>query len=177
MQLRKTRDDEIDAAYEVIEQARNRIASLGIDQWQNGSPNRGLLVGDVAREEAYVVDDDGVIIGNVMLTCSEESCYNKIDGSGWLTPCEPGNPNYLVVHRFAVSDDALGKGVAKFMLSEAESMARKLGKTSVRIDTHEGNIPMRTLLSKCGYEECGTVILDLNDNEATLERIGYEKLV
>lgn len=177
MQLRKTREDEIDAAYEVIEQARRRIALLGIDQWQNGSPNRGHLVSDVRRGEAYVVEDDGVLVGNAMLTCCEESCYNEIDGPGWLTSCDPGEPGYLVVHRFAVADDALGKGVAKLMLSEAEAMARKLGKESVRIDTHEGNVPMRTLLKRCGYTECGTVILDLADNESTLERLGYEKLV
>ena len=177
MRFRKTSESDIDAAYEVIEQARGRIASLGIDQWQNGSPNRALLEGDVARGEAYVVEDDGAIAGNVMLTCAEEGCYNDIDGTGWLTDCKPGEPTYLVVHRFAVGDGALGKGVAKLMLSEAEDMARSLGKRSVRIDTHEGNIPMRTLLSKCGYSECGVVILDVEDREATLERIGYEKLV
>lgn len=177
MRLRKTREDEIDEAYEVIEQARRRIASLGIDQWQNGSPNRGLLVGDVERGEGYVAESDGVLVGNVMLTCTEEGCYNAIDGQGWLTACEPGHPDYLVVHRFAVADDALGQGVAKFMLGEAEKLARQLGKRSVRIDTHEGNVPMRTLLSRCGYTECGTVILDLADNEITLERLGYEKLV
>ena len=36
MQLRQTTVEDIDAAFEIIEQARARIADLGIDQWQLG---------------------------------------------------------------------------------------------------------------------------------------------
>ena len=42
----------------------------------------------------------------------------------------------------------------------------------VRVDTHEGNIPMRKMLEKNGFEYCGTI--HLLDGQP---RVAYEKLV
>ena len=81
------------------------------------------------------------------------------------------------MHRFAVADAARGQGYAKRLLSHAEAMAAEVGLESVRVDTHPGNAPMRSLLAKCGYVECGSITLDVDYDEPTLERIGYEKLV
>ena len=175
--FRRSLEGDVDAVYAVIEQARARIASLGIDQWQNGRPNRDAVAGDVARGEGYVMERDGEIVATAMLTPSGERIYDSIEGAGWISSSTSDDPAYLTVHRFAVSDRACGKGCAKAMLGHAEELARDAGMKSVRIDTHEGNAPMRGLLSKCGYAECGTVLLDVEYDEPTLERIGYEKLV
>lgn len=175
--FRKTRSEDVDAAYAVIEQARRRIASLGIDQWQNDSPNRESVIGDVGRGEGYVLEQGGSIVATAMLTPSGEPTYDDIEGAGWISRSMSDSPSYMTVHRFAVSDEACGKGYAKAMLAHAEDMARRSGLDSVRVDTHEGNAPMRSLLSKCGYSECGTIMLDPDYDEPTLERIGYEKLV
>lgn len=175
--FRRSREGDIDAAYEVIEQARVRIASLGIDQWQNGMPNREAVAGDVARGEGYVMERDGEIVATAMITSSGERAYDDIAGRGWLSFSSSSAPSYLTVHRFAVSDKVCGKGLAKAMLRHAEELARDAGMDSVRVDTHEGNAPMRGLLSRCGYAECGTILLDVDYDEPTLERIGYEKLV
>lgn len=175
--FRRSRDDDVDAVYAVIEQARARIASLGIDQWQSGSPSRESVAGDVARGEGYVMERDGEIVATAMLTSSGERTYDRIEGDGWISSSTSDDPAYLTVHRFAVSDKACGKGCAKAMLRHAEELARDAGMDSVRVDTHAGNAPMRGLLSRCGYAECGTILLDVDYDEPTLERIGYEKLV
>ena len=46
----------------------------------------------------------------------------------------------------------------------------------MRIDTHPGNAPMRRLLLKRGYAECGTVYIDHAEG-ATPDRVAYEKLL
>lgn len=177
MSFRKTLHEDVDAAFGVIEQARSRIAALGIDQWQSGRPSREQVVADASRGEGYVIERDGGIVATVMLTCGGERCYDSIVGRGWLSSSTSAAPRYLTVHRFAVADEACGKGYAKRLLSHAESMATDAGLESVRVDTHPGNVPMRTLLSSCGYVECGSITLNVDYDEPTLERIGYEKLV
>ena len=48
MNIRATTPKDIDAVMAIIEEARGTIAALGIDQWQNGSPNRTMIEEDVA---------------------------------------------------------------------------------------------------------------------------------
>lgn len=55
-------------------------------------------------------------------------------------------------------------------------IAAECGFQSVRIDTHLGNVPMRGLLEKCGYSQCGVFLL-ANREEPTRERVAYEKIV
>ncbi len=176
MQFRPTNLNEVDAAFEIIEQARRRIAELGIDQWQSGRPSRESIAEDAQAGEGYVVDDGGPI-ATAMLTSKGEKCYDELAEGTWLTSSMSSTPSYLTVHRFAVSDAALGKGVAKFMLSESERIARDGGLESVRIDTHEGNTRMCALLESCGYARCGILLLDEAFQEPTRERVAYEKLV
>ena len=40
MEIRKTDIADIDAVMPIFDEARTTIATLGIDQWQNGYPSR-----------------------------------------------------------------------------------------------------------------------------------------
>lgn len=189
LELRRTQPDDIDAVCAIIEQARSRLGALGIDQWQNGYPNRAAIEEDVAHSHSYVVvgsmddetPDEGategreLILATAMLEFGGEPTYDAIDGA-WLTEGTSDAPTYLTVHRVAVADGATGRGVARFLLAQAEAVACLHGCESVRIDTHEGNVPMRSLLAKCGYAHCGTILLT-DPAESTPERLAFEKLV
>ena len=94
--------------------------------------------------------------------------YDEIEGK-WLT-----KGNYIAVHRVAVSEKYRGSGAAKFVLNyAAEELARTRGRTSIRIDTHEMNKPMRSLLASQGFTECGTVYISRDYSQ----RIAYEKIL
>ena len=58
----------------------------------------------------------------------------------------------------------------------AAEMTKEAGYGSIRIDTHEGNIPMRTFLKKQGFEECGIIYLS-NEGCVDNKRIAYEKIL
>ena len=49
-------------------------------------------------------------------------------------------------------------------------MAKAQGRESVRIDTHQGNAPMRAMLERSGYVHCGSVYLETGEH-----RVAYEK--
>ncbi len=176
MHFRKSTPDDIDCIMDILTHGRRAIAALGIDQWQGGYPHRDVVEQDVARNESYVVEDEGSVIATVMIGFSGEACYDFIAGGKWLTPGDSRDPRYAVLHRVAVGAHSQGKGVATFLLKEAECLVREQDFASVRIDTHPGNTPMRRLLEKCGYTSCGTIFI-AHAEGASPDRTAYEKLV
>ncbi len=160
---------DLDAILAVVAQARRAIAKLGIDQWQDGYPEREVIEADIARGIGYAFEVDGKLTGYLALAPSPEPVYAQIDGA-WLTDGE-----YLTVHRSCAGDASRGKGLGSAMLAFAEECARERGCASVRADTHRGNIVMRHLLEKRGFAYCGEVRYPVTAGDPM--RAAYEKLV
>lgn len=177
MQFRRTREGDIDSIMGILADGRASLAALGIDQWQGGYPHRGVIEADVARGDSYLVEgEEGRVVATAMVGFAGERDYDRIERGSWLTACTSADPCYGVVHRVAVSSACRGRGAASFLLERAEGLARERGCSSVRVDTHPGNAPMRRLLEKRGYSECGVIYI-AHAEEATPDRIAYEKLV
>ena len=174
MNIRATAPADLDAVMSIIEEARRTIAALGIDQWQNGSPNRAMLEEDVTLGQGRVVTENGSVIGTFALIFDGEPTYTVIEQGRWLTPdrTENGGYAYLAIHRVAVSVAHRGSGASTAIIDCAEQTARALGRASLRIDTHEGNTVMRRMLEKHGFTHCGTIHLQNGD-----PRVAYEKLL
>jgi GNAT superfamily N-acetyltransferase len=175
MNIRTTTPKDIDAVMTVIEEARTTIAALGINQWQNGSPNRVMITEDMALGQGRVVtDDEGAVIGTFALIYTGEPTYQTVYDGGWRTSDldADGSIAYIAIHRVAVSVAHRGSGISTAIIAYAEEFARILGKSSLRIDTHEGNVIMRRMLEKHGFVACGTIFLQNGD-----PRVAYEKIL
>jgi GNAT superfamily N-acetyltransferase len=175
MNIRTTTPKDIDAVMTVIEEARTTIAALGINQWQNGSPNRVMITEDMALGQGRVVtDDEGAVIGTFALIYTGEPTYKTVYDGGWRTSDldADGSIAYIAIHRVAVSVAHRGSGISTAIIAYAEEFARILGKSSLRIDTHEGNVVMRRMLEKHGFLPCGTIFLQNGD-----PRVAYEKVI
>lgn len=95
----------------------------------------------------------------------DDPTYHEIDGA-WKS-----DEAYGVVHRIGVAKR--GSGVGSFCMEWAQSKAKAAGaKGGVRIDTHECNAPMRSMLEKLGYEECGTIICCDGTPRIAYQRVG-----
>ena len=167
MDFRKATTNDIDRIMEIFAAARKRIASLGINQWQDGYPQREVILEDIALSRSYVGEVDGVIVATVMLMTDNESTYDVIYDGKWKL-----GGDYLTIHRIALDGALCGTGAAKKLMDFAEGEAIKRGMRSIRVDTHEGNVPMRKNLEKNGYGYCGIIHLK---NGA--ERVAYQKEV
>lgn len=170
MEVRKTEQDDLEALLLLLEEARGTIATLGIDQWQNGYPSRQVVKEDIALFRSYVVTENGQIVGTFVLVDDGEPTYEKIYDGAWET--DGNGMSYTAIHRVAVSVTMRGKGVSTALLDYAASHARALGRASLRIDTHEGNVVMRRMLEKHGFAYCGVIYLADGD-----PRVAYEKRV
>lgn len=96
-----------------------------------------------------------------MLSFSGEETYKEIQGA-WLND-EP----YAVIHRIA----SLGKG--RNLLKDAIDFAfAKID--NIRIDTHEDNNIMRSLLNKLGFVYTGIIHLKNGDERRAYQLIKSE---
>ena len=173
--FRKSTKGDVSSLMPIFEEARGTIAALGINQWQNGSPNRAMITEDMALGQGRVVtEDDGAIVGTFALIYTGEPTYNAICDGAWkgADKADDGSVAYIAIHRVAISLSRRGSGISTAIVEYAESFARILGKSSLRIDTHEGNIVMRKMLEKHGFVHCGTIYLQNGD-----PRVAYEKVL
>ena len=174
MQIRKTTVNQIDAVMAIIEEARRTIAALGLDQWQNGTPNRAMILEDVNLGHGWYIEQADRPVATFALLTDGEPTYDVIEDGAWLTPDRDGDGRvaYLAIHRVAISVACRGSGISTAIIDHAAETARHLGKASLRIDTHRGNVIMRRMLEKHGFVHCGTIHLQNGD-----PRVAYEKVL
>lgn len=164
MILRPTKIEDISRVIDIINQAKTYFKNNDIDQWQDGYPNEETIEKDIENNEAYVLEEDGVILGTCMVTIHGEHAYNRIEGK-WILNCP-----YICVHRIAVDNEYKGKGLASTILDQVVAMYPDYH--SVRMDTHHDNLSMQSFLTKYGFKYCGEITL----KSGALRR-AYEKRI
>ena len=169
MIIRKSVTGDLCAIRDIFSEARETIAALGIDQWQDGYPTREIVLGDIEKRQSYCVLEGDKIIATFALIFDGEPTYDKIYEGAWISG---DSDDYIAMHRVAVSVACRGKGVSTAIVEYARRTARALGRNFVRIDTHRGNAVMRRMLEKHGFIYCGIIYLENGD-----ERVAYEKRV
>ena len=170
MIIRKTNKSDLNAVMPIFEEARKTIATLGIDQWQNGYPSEDVILSDIDNDQSYICDVDGKICGTFAMLTEGEPTYDKIYDGHWLTGDE--SHDYIAIHRVAISVSSRGSGLSGKIIEHAADFAKKNGRKSLRIDTHRGNKVMRRMLEKNGFIHCGVIYLENGD-----ERVAYEKIL
>lgn len=163
--LKPTTLNDVDAALSIILQGQEHLKNQGIDQWQNGYPNRERLEQDVRENIGYLILEDSEILGYLCIVLTGEPAYEQIEGK-WLSDGE-----YAVVHRIAFSDAARGQGLSNTVFGLVDDFCREKKIPAFRIDTHEDNKKMQHVLLKNGFTFCGIV-----EYTSGLRR-AYEKLL
>ena len=169
MNIRLSRTNDLQAIMSIIAYAQRYLASLHIDQWQDGYPTEAQFLKDMQHQESYVVlDDDQKVMATYMFSTRKEPTYDQIEGQ-WLTSA---TTTYGVIHRIAVAEHAINKGIAKQILGHCEKELQSQNITAMRIDTHADNKGMQHILKKLGYTYCGIITLT-----SGALRLAYEKLI
>lgn len=179
---------------EIIRQAQRRMAAAGSDQWQDGYPAPENIAADLARGYGHVIcraaatedrtteaaispaehsadvtpqaADAQEVIAYGAVVFDGEPAYEALEGGRWLS-----DRPYVVVHRLAVADEALGCGIGTEFFHRVERLARRQGVTSFRVDTNFDNRRMLRLLAREGFTRCGKVHYRSGEREA------FEKLL
>lgn len=163
--FRKAQPNELPHIWEIIQHAISRRKSEGSEQWQDGYPNPEVLRNDIDKGAGFILTEGETVVGYCAVVINDEPAYDTIDGK-WLT-----DDDFVVFHRIAVSQDHLGKGIAKKMMEQIEMFAINSNIYSIKADTNYDNATMLHIFESMGYVYCGEVHLRGNPRKA------YEKLL
>jgi len=104
----------------------------------------------LAAGTLYVGEEDGFLWGVVNLNGIQLPEYDDIP---WTIPA--GREQVGVIHTLCVHPARSGQGLAKQMVAFCEETAKAQGKTVIRLDTWEGNVPANHLYPSLGYHFAG----------------------
>lgn len=149
--FRKATVEDIASIWVIIQQAIARRKNDGSKQWQDGYPNENVIQQDIEQGIGYVLTEDNTVAGYAAILINDEPAYAELKGE-WLT-----NGDFVVVHRLAVSESYIGKGLAQKIMQHTEDVATQNNISSVKVDTNFDNMPMLRIFEKLGYTYCGEV--------------------
>ena len=150
-QFRKATLPEIPQIWEILQKAIQRRKEDGSNQWQDGYPNPEVIKADIEKEVGFVLTEGENLVGYCAVLINDEPAYAGIEGK-WLS-----DEDFVVVHRIAIAQEYLGKGLAKEMIKFIEEFAIQNNIYSVKADTNFDNLAMMKSFENSGYAYCGEV--------------------
>lgn len=152
MTIRKSEREDLPCIVRLIEQGRKKMQAQGnTHQWCNGHPRISQLEQDIEHGVSHMVMEGEVPVATFALIAGPDPTYAEIHNGQWLN-----DRPYHVIHRVASAPGV--HGIMRTVLEYAFSLT-----DTVRIDTHEDNITMRSLLQKYGFTYCGIILLENGD--------------
>lgn len=119
--------------------------------WQRGKyPTADTARQALAEGTLYVGEDGGFLWGVVNLNNLQLPEYDEIP---WSIPAKVEEVG--VIHTLCIHPEAAGQGRARQMVAFCEAEARRQGRTVIRLDTWEGNLPANRMYPALGYRFAG----------------------
>ncbi|MEG0072133.1 MAG: DMT family transporter [Raoultibacter sp.] len=169
--------DDVQAMEGILADGRALLASQGVKQGLKHYPSSQRLMRSIKEGDCYIVQDEkGNTIGLFNVTLTGDPWYDKIYDGSWQSNSSSQAATYGVLRWMTVKASARRSGVGMFILGEADRIARAAGKTSMRADSYEGNVPVHRLLLHHGYELCGTIRAE-TQFEGPKKRVCFERLL
>ncbi|MQS76254.1 GNAT family N-acetyltransferase [Companilactobacillus halodurans] len=165
--MRKGVMDDLDAIMEIIDSAKALLKADGSTQWQDGTPNREILLNDLRHGYVRVLVVDGKIAGTATLMTQKDPHYTKIYDGEW----DDNKDRYATIHRIALSTKYRGMKLSKFFFSNLISDTYAQEIYHMRIDTHELNLRMQKLVSYFGFNYRGIIYVKTGSEG---KRLAYE---
>lgn len=158
--IRKALLSDLDTIDSLAVKVIDNMKESGIPQWEYTYPRKNHYEQDVKDDCLYVYDENGVF-GAIALKPENDPPYKDL--TNWT------DEESLVIHRVIVDPELGRKGIAKQFFLFAEEVAREMGYTSIKVDTHKENYKMNGFLKKLGYIEKGYL--------PSIDRIAFEKMI
>ncbi len=163
--LRLAQLTELDSVLTIVAQCQALMAQRGIDQWQDGYPNREVIAEDIAKSRGYILECNHDIAAYAAIVTDGEAAYDALEGGAWLQ-----HDRYFTVHRMCVANEFRGRNVGEQYFSHIEKFTLAQGVKAVRVDTHPDNRVMLNLLNRLGFSYCGMVYY-------SALRVAFEKVL
>lgn len=144
--IRHAKISEIKDILNITKACAAEMNDNGIFQWNEHYPSESAFLNDLERNELYVKESNGQVIGNIVISTLMDEEYVPIQ---WLTP----NGNSTYIHRLGIHPSYQGKGFAQELMDYAEAYSKSNGFNSVRLDTFSQNKRNQRFYEQRGYQK------------------------
>lgn len=152
--IRTAQKKDLTAILEIFESARRFMEKTGNpNQWGKKDPSEENIKEMIESRNLRVMEELHRVAGVFYYAKGPDPDYEAFPGD-WE---EKGN--YAVLHRVAMDEEFRGMGLFSKMMKYVLESAEAEGISSIRIDTHRENAPMRKALKKAGFREGREVLL------------------
>lgn len=160
--------NEIDQVMKIINDAKSLLKRNSL-QWQQGYPNLETMTNDINNHHLYGYYKENKLIGIIALIINQDENYLEIEDGSWqIIPSK----NDLNIHRLAIDQDFHKQKIGEKLIQFAIDFSKENHIKSIKVDTHESNIPMQILLERNNFSKRGFIYIkrDKLDNK----RLAYE---
>ena len=158
MRIRKAKISDLGNIMIMYKSCVKGMIANGIDQWDDTYPDIETINQDLEKQNYYVVEEKGEIIGGINIDQNQDKTYLDID---W----EDKSDSFLVVHRLGVKEEFWNKKIGENLMLFTENLVAEKGLRSIRLDTYSGNPKAIKFYIRLGYRELGSINLKPNKNE------------
>lgn len=152
---------DLPAIEQLWDDARTRLQTHGIKQWQYPL-NRARVESSIRAGECWVIEDEqGGILGTITID-------DFADPDFWKASDYPQSAAY--VHRMIVASHATGNNLGARLLNFAASLARAEGKPLLRLDAWRTNTALHSYYLGQGFRLVRIVAVPNRNSGALFER-------
>lgn len=148
--IRKAEIHELQPIKHLTELCAAAMTKKEIFQWNEHYPSLSKLKADIQKQELFLLEKSGRILGIIVITEEIPEEYFPIT---WLSQTDSN----IYIHRLAVHPEFWGKGYGKKLMDFAEDFAMKNGFESVRLDTFSQNLRNQRFYESRGYQRLGSI--------------------
>ena len=157
--IRKASYKDVDAVEKIYSRIHDEEeCGNNITGWvRNVYPVRNVAEKAVERDDLYILEADGEIVGSAIVNNIQGDDYSK---GKWVY--EAMDNEVCVLHTLVISPDVSGRGYGKAFVKFYENIAKENGCIELRMDTNEKNVAARSLYKKLGFKEIGILPVIFN---------------
>jgi ribosomal protein S18 acetylase RimI-like enzyme len=154
MNIRLADFDDLEKLVLMYGMAAEKLRSEGIYMWDESYPDKTSLGEDIRKEELFVVDDKSAPGGIAAAFVITQDILPEYANGDWKYPDAP----YAVLHRLCVNVRCQHKGIGKAVVDYVEARAAADGKSVIKLDAHEKNLPSVNLYLHKNYNVVGEAV-------------------
>ena len=157
-------EEHTDRIWILLQQGILKRKSEGSSQWQDGYPNREVVIQDISSKSGYVIiDENESIVAYIAVVEGIDEVYEAIEGK-WSF-----EGTYVSLHRLIVDQTEHHPGLGTWVLKQIENVVKDKSVNVIRVDTNFDNLSMLRVFEKLDYTYCGKVYI------RGAERLAFDK--
>jgi len=147
MEFLKTTKKDIDAIFDIYNQATAYQKTVNIKSWRGFE--KELIEKEIEEERHFIIKEENEIACTFVLTFNDLIIWK-----------EAAEDPAVYIHRIATNPKFRGQSYVKKIIEWVKVYAHENGKSYIRLDTHSGNERINKYYTSCGFEYKGISVIE-----------------